>query len=263
VVVAVLALFKAFDSVHPLTFVVAFLGGIVSFLSPCVLPLVPGYLSIVTGIDLPTLEERGHGQYGRIVLSTSLFIAGFAAVWVPLGAGASALGSLFHRHQVALTRVSGVLVLLFAAFLVGSLFLRAPWLYQELRFHPRLGALGHAAPVVIGAAFAFGWTPCIGPVLGSIQTIAVDDGRPAVGAALLLVYTLGVGVPFLVCGLAFGALGGALRRVRRYFNWIVLGSALVMGVFGFLLVTNQMTTLTSHLQRFLQDHGMSWLVNLG
>jgi cytochrome c-type biogenesis protein len=263
VVVAVLALFKQFDSVHPFTFVIAFLGGIVSFLSPCVLPLVPGYLSIVTGIDLPTLEQRGHGQYGRIVLSTSLFVAGFAAVWVPLGAGASALGSVFHNHQVALTRISGVFVLLFAGFLIGSLFLRAPWLYQEMRFHPRANALGRAAPVVIGAAFAFGWTPCIGPVLGSIQTIAVNDGRPEVGAALLLVYTLGVGVPFLIVGLAFGALGGALRGVRRHFTWIVAVSALVMAAFGFLLVTNQLSVLSAHLQHFLQDHGMSWLVNLG
>ncbi len=258
-----LALFGRFTDVHPLTFVVAFLGGIVSFLSPCVLPLVPGYLSIVTGLDLSTLEDRGTQHFGRIVRSTALFIGGFAIVWVPLGAGASALGAQLERHQVGLTRVSGVLVLTFALFLIGSLFLRAPWLYREMRFHPHLGALGNTAPVVLGAAFAFGWTPCIGPVLGSILTIAGNDGNPTTGAALLLVYTLGLGVPFLACGLAFGALGGPLRRLRRALPLIVLVSAAVMGLFGLLLITNQLATLSNHLSRFLTDHHLRWIAELG
>jgi len=244
-------------------FVLAFAGGVVSFLSPCVLPLVPGYLSIVTGLDLPTLEE-GAGKYtGRIIATTALFIGGFAAIWVPLGASASKLGSLFKEHQVALTRISGVVVIVFALFLLGSLFLPAPSLYREVRFHPRLQVFGAATPVVLGMAFAFGWTPCIGPVLGSITNIAVTDGRPTAGAALLFVYTLGLGVPFLLCGLAFGTLRGPLQRVRRFFPWITAASAVVMLIFGWLLVTNQLSTLSSDLIRFLDDHGLTWLVEQG
>jgi cytochrome c-type biogenesis protein len=262
-ILGLLALFSRFDHVGPLTYGLAFAGGVVSFLSPCVLPLVPGYLSVVTGLDLATLEGDSRKHLGRIVASTGLFVFGFALVWVPYGVAASAVGSLLHRHQEQLTRVSGVMILAFSAFLVGSVFLKAPWLYQELRFHPRLGALGRAAPVVLGAAFAFGWTPCIGPVLGSILTIAGNSGRAFTGATLLLAYTLGLGVPFLACGLALGSLGGLLKRVRKHFSMIVIGSAAVMAIFGFLLVTNQLATLSNHLSDFLRHHGFAWLVNLG
>lgn len=251
------------QTVNAGAFMLAFAGGVVSFLSPCVLPLVPGYLSVVTGLDLPTLQESSRQHRTRIVMTTGLFIAGFAAIWVPLGAGASKLGSLFKENQVALTRISGVVIIVFALFMLGSLFLPAPSLYREVRFHPRLRAFGTATPLVLGMAFAFGWTPCIGPVLGSITNLAVTDGRPAAGAVLLLVYTLGLGVPFLLCGLAFGTLRGPLHHVRRFFPWITAASAMVMLVFGYLLVTNQLSTLSADLIRFLDARGLTWLVKQG
>lgn len=251
------------QTVNAGAFLLAFAGGVVSFLSPCVLPLVPGYLSVVTGLDLPALHEGARRHAARITATTSLFIVGFGVVWVPLGAGASKVGSLLRDHQIALTRISGVIVIGFALFLLGTLFLSAPALYREVRFHPRLQGFGAATPVVLGVAFAFGWTPCIGPVLGSITNIAIADGRPTTGAALLAVYTLGMGLPFLVCGLAFGALRGPLQRVRRFFPWITAVSALVMLVFGYLLVTNQLSTLTANLIRFLDDRGLTWLVQQG
>jgi cytochrome c-type biogenesis protein len=244
-------------------YLAAFGGGVVSFLSPCVLPLVPAYLSIVTGLDVGTLEEGARVHTRRIVATTGVFVAGFGAVWVPLGTTASALGQAFGRNQETLTRLSGAVLLAMSIFLAGSLFLRAPWLYQERRFHPRLGRFGAAAPFVAGAAFAFGWTPCIGPVLGSILGIAANQERVVAGGTLLGAYTLGLGVPFLVSGLAFGRVAGALHAVRRHMPAIVLASAVVMAGFGVLLIADQLSRVTSELTSALDALGLDWLVELG
>src|SRR3954447_9525175 len=153
-------------------------------------------------------------------------------------------------------------MLAMALFLLGSMYLRAPWLYQEKRFHPQLGRFGTAAPVVAGAAFGFGWSPCIGPILGSILGIAARQERVWAGGTLLAVYALGLGVPFLVTGLALGRLEGALTFVKRHFQALVIGSSIVLAAFGVLLVFNDLTRVTSELQRALDDAGLDWLVNL-
>jgi cytochrome c-type biogenesis protein len=184
-------------------------------------------------------------------------------VFVMLGLSASAIGTTLTQHQDVLTRISGAVMLAFALFLAGSVFLRAPWLYGELRFHPQVTRYGRAAPVVAGAAFAFGWTPCLGPVLGSILTIAADAHRAWAGATLLGAYTLGLGVPFLVCGLALGRLTGALTWVRGHLPTIVVLSAIVVGGFGVLLLFDRLSRANADLSRVLDDLHMSWLVNLG
>jgi cytochrome c-type biogenesis protein len=251
------------SSVSPLAYVLAFGGGVISFLSPCVLPLVPGYLSLVTGLDLVTLREGSRRYQSEIAVTTGLFIFGFGTVFVILGLSASAIGSVFVDHQDLLTRISGAVMLGFALFLAGSVFLRAPWLYGELRFHPQVTRYGRAAPVVAGAAFAFGWTPCLGPVLGSILTIAADTHRAWAGATLLGAYTLGLGLPFLVCGLALGRLTGALTWVKRHLPAIVVLSAVVVGIFGVLLLFNRLSRANAELTRVLDAVHLSWLVNLG
>ena len=251
------------ETVSPLAYVLAFGGGVISFLSPCVLPLVPGYLSIVTGLDLATLREGSRRYHGEIALTTGLFILGFGTVFVMLGLSASAVGSALVEHQDVLTRVSGALMLGFALFLAGSVFLRAPWLYGELRFHPHFARYGRAAPVVVGAAFAFGWTPCLGPVLGSILTIAADSHRAWAGATLLGAYTLGLGLPFLACGLALGRLTGALDWVKRHLSAIVVMSAVVIGVFGLLLLFDKLSRANAEVTKVLDAIHLSWLVNLG
>ncbi len=262
---AVAAVFHRFDGttdhIGAPTYLLAFVAGIASFLSPCVLPLVPGYVSMVTGLDLSTLEGDTSGHRRQIVVTTGLFVAGFAAIYVPFGMAAAVFGGFLHRHQHQFTRASGVLVLAFAVFLAGSVVLRAPWLYQEKRFHPKLGGLGKAAPFVLGAAFAFGWTPCSGPVLGSILTIAAQHGRAWTGGSLLFAYTLGLGLPFLACGLALGSMTGVLRRVRPHFGALIVLSSLVMAIFGVLLITDQLAALNSHLSNFLDHIGLSWLGN--
>ena len=151
-VTALLALGSRFDEVNVLAYLAAFGGGIVSFLSPCVLPLVPAYLSMVTGLDLAALQDSRRAQTRQVIRTTSLFVAGFGAVFVVLGLTASSLGQLFSDHQDTLTRISGAIMIGMGLFLLGSLFLRAPWLYQEKRFHPQLGRFGEAAPLVASDA---------------------------------------------------------------------------------------------------------------
>ena len=251
------------EHVGPISYLVAFAGGLVSFLSPCVLPLVPGYLSMVTGLDIGTLEKDSRAHLAGIAATTGIFIAGFGTVFVLLGLSASAVGGALLDRQQAFTRISGALMLAMALFLAGSTFLHAPWLYQEKRFHPKFGRFGKAAPFVAGTAFGFGWSPCIGPVLGSILTIAADSGQAWSGATLLGVYTLGLGLPFLVTGLALGRLGGALSWVKRHSRVVVLGSAAVLAVFGVLLLLDQLSTLTREMQRNLDGTPFEWLVELG
>jgi cytochrome c-type biogenesis protein len=260
---ALLALFSRFENVSPGAYVLAFAGGVVSFLSPCVLPLVPGYLSMVTGLDITTLQDGSRRHLARITATTALFVLGFGIVFVLLGLSASTLGSTLIANKAMLTRFSGAVMLAMALFLLGSLFLRAPWLYQEKRFHPQLGTFGTAAPIVAGAAFGFGWSPCIGPILGSILGIAATQDRVWAGGTLLAVYAIGLGVPFLITGLALGRVSGALSFVKRHFVALVTFSACVLAVFGVLLVFNSLTQVTAHLQRALDDAGLDWLVNLG
>lgn len=260
---AILALGSRISDVNLLAYLAAFGGGVISFLSPCVLPLLPGYLSMVTGLDLAELQDEPRVHARRIVTTTAVFVAGFGAVFVALGLSASAFGQLLRDHQSVLTRVSGALLLAMALFLLGSLFLRAPWLYQEKRFHPQLGRFGNAAPAIAGVAFGFGWSPCIGPILGSILGIAANQHRLWAGGTLLAVYSLGLGLPFLLAGLALGRLGGALGWVKRHFVVLVAGSAVIIGAFGLLLMFDELSRLSVHLQEWLTDAHLRWLVELG
>jgi cytochrome c-type biogenesis protein len=262
-VTGLVALGARFNDVNLLAYFAAFGGGVISFLSPCVLPLVPGYLSMVTGLDLSELQDESQVHARRIVTTTAWFVVGFGAVFVALGLSATSLGQTLRDHQSVLTRLSGTLMLSMALFLLGSLFLRAPWLYQEKRFHPQLGRFGNAAPAVAGVAFGFGWSPCIGPILGSILGIAANQHRVWAGGTLLAVYSLGLGLPFLLSGLLLGRLGGALGWVKRHFVWIVGGSAIVIGAFGLLLMFDELSRLSVHLQTWLTDAHLKWLVQLG
>jgi len=245
------------------TYVAAFAGGLVSFLSPCVLPIVPGYLALVTGLDVAELRDEPERHVARIVRDTCLFIAGFSAVFIVLGLSATALGQAVFRNHILLTRVSGLMVLAMALFLAGSLVLQAPWLYQEKRFQPNPSRFGPLAAPIAGVAFGFGWTPCIGPVLGSVLAVAGSQGRAWEGASLLAVYSLGLGVPFLVAGLALGRLAGTFDWVKRHFTALILASSISLAFFGILLTLNRLTWVTSRLQETLRAVGLGRLVNLG
>lgn len=225
----------------------AFGGALESFLSPCVLPLVPAYLSIITGLDVTRTEDRSRHQMVRVARDTGLFILGFSAVFILLGLSATSIGRVLFRNQVALTRISGLVVLAMALFILGSLIVRAPWLYREKRLHPDLSRFGPFAAPAAGVAFGFGWTPCIGPVLTSILALAASRGDIGHGATLLAVYSAGLGVPFLVTGLAFSRVAGALRFIRRHFTAVTMASASSLAFFGALLVLDKMVWLTARI----------------
>ncbi len=243
-------------------YLAAFAGGVVSFLSPCVLPIVPAYLAIITGLDVEQLRDADRPLV-RIGRDTLLFIAGFSAVFIALGLSATTVGQTLFRNQSLLTRVSGAVVLAMALFMLGSLFLNAPWMYQERRFHPKLSRFGPFAAPVAGVAFGFGWTPCIGPVLTSILAVAASRGDAGQGAALLAVYSAGLGLPFLITGLAFGRLAGALGWVKRHVQGLTITSSFALAAFGVLLVMDRLVWLTGELQQALDAVGLGGLVELG
>ena len=253
---------------HSVGYVAAFGGGIVSFASPCILPVVPAYLSVITGLDLSTVPAAGEGpdrrrHLVRISRDTGLFVAGFTVVFVLLGLTASAVGQAAARDHVLLTRALGGLVIVMGLYLAGSLVLRLPALYGEARFHPAPSRLGRLAAPVAGAAFGFGWTPCIGPVLGSVLTVAASRASLGQGAALLLAYALGLAVPFLAAGLALGRLAGAFGWVRRHFRPLTVASAALIVGFGILLTVNRLSWVTIELEAAMRHVGLGRLVSLG
>jgi cytochrome c-type biogenesis protein len=241
--------------------VVAFGGGVVSLLSPCVLPVVPAYLSITTGLGMSTPQSRPGA--GTVIRGGGLFIAGFAVVFVLLGLSATAIGSLLLRNHIPVTRVSGLAVIAMALALLAST-ASVPWLLgRELRFHPQVSRHGAWAAPVAGAAFAFGWTPCIGPILGSVLAVASDQRQLAQGAALLAMYAAGLAVPFLIIALTFHRSLIALRFVRRHSVLLTRASATVLAGYGVLLAFDQLSWFTLQVQHGASALGLAWLVGLG
>ncbi len=224
---------------------VAFAAGVISFLSPCVLPLVPGYLSMMSGVGTAELAVATKADTRRMLRSTLLFVAGFTLVFVALGAGASAIGQVLNEHQRGLNQIAGAVVIVMGLAMAGVV---TPRLFQQERrvdVHP--SRLGNFAAPVMGMAFAFGWTPCIGPVLASVLSLAATEATLASGVSLLLAYSLGLGVPFVATGVAFGRLGGALGWVKRHARVINLVSGLLLAAFGVLLFTNRLSRMSSFL----------------
>jgi len=244
-------------------YLAAFGGGIVSFLSPCVLPLVPAYLTMLTGLEASEIESPTPRQVGLILRDTGMFIAGFATVFILLGLVSTSVGQAVFRNHVMLTRISGAILLAMACFLAGSMLLRAPWLYQEKRFHPNLSRFGPLAAPIAGAAFGFGWTPCIGPILSSVLAVAATQGQAGQGAVLLAVYSAGLGVPFLATGLAAGRLSRLLGLLRRHLDVITLVAALLMAGFGVLLLMNRLVWVTIELEDLFRHIGLGKLITVG
>jgi cytochrome c-type biogenesis protein len=243
-------------------YVVAFGGGVASFVSPCVLPVVPAYLSVVTGVDLTDSDVNAR-QLARIARETSLFILGFGAVFVALGVTATALGAAALRNRVELARISGVVIIAMSLFVLAAGLARLPVFSREIRWHPRLDRFGPFAAPVAGAAFGFGWTPCIGPVLSSVLLLAGGERGLGNGAALLATYAIGLGVPFMIVGLGFGRLSGALSLLRHHLRSLNIFAGLVLGAFGVLLVMNDLSVVTVFLERVLRDIGLGALVTAG
>jgi cytochrome c-type biogenesis protein len=225
--------------------VFAFLAGLASFVTPCVLPLVPGYLALVSGVSVAELRDGDAVDTGRVLRSTLLFVAGFTFVFVALGASASALGSFLYDYSGAFDRIAGIAVIVMGLFVAGVV--SPPALMAERRFHVPVSRLGALAPPLMGMAFAFGWTPCIGPILGAVLTQAESEATLGRGVTLLFAYSLGLGVPFVYTGLAFGRMTTVFAWVRRHLRVINVVSGLALVVFGVLLLTNNVTSMSNKL----------------
>jgi cytochrome c-type biogenesis protein len=252
----------------PLGLLVAFGAGMLSFLSPCVLPLVPAYVSMVSGLSAAELSALGssptqiRAERARLFRGMLTFIAGFTVVFTILGASASAIGRLFLTHQRMLETVAGIAIVVFGAILVAmAAGVGLPMAVAgERRFRVRPSVLGAWAPPVMGMAFAFAWTPCIGPVLGSVLALAAGEGGSETGGiALLLAYSLGLGVPFLLSGLLFGRMTDAMARVRGRLRVIDLVGGVVLIGFGILLLTGNVDVLSAHIANWLRDLHLSRL----
>ncbi|PKQ23992.1 MAG: cytochrome C biogenesis protein [Actinobacteria bacterium HGW-Actinobacteria-5] len=246
-----------------LTLLGAFLGGLVSFLSPCVLPVIPAYVSVVTGLGAASVQAGGRAHLAQVLKTSLGFIIGFSTVFVLLGLSVTAAGQVLYANRVLLTRISGLVVLAMALFLLGSLFLKAPWLYQEARWHPQLDRFGPFAAPVAGVAFGFGWTPCIGPVLTSVLAVAASSGDLGRGTAMLIAYSAGLAVPFLAAALALDRVAGAFQLVKRHFFALTLTSGVILAVFGALLALNRMSLVTTLTQSLLESVGLGGLLGLG
>ncbi|ELS55413.1 putative Cytochrome c biogenesis membrane protein [Streptomyces viridochromogenes Tue57] len=220
---------------------IAVLGGLVSFFSPCVLPLVPGYLSYVTGVSGTDLAEA---RRGRMVAGASLFVLGFTAVFVSGGALFGYWGSTLQENKEILSKILGVLMVLMGLFFMGLM----PWLSQrEFRFHtkPATGLVG--APV-LGALFGIGWAPCIGPTLSSVQTLAFNEASAGRGAILTVAYCLGLGLPFVLAAVAFRKALGAFAWVKRHYAWVMRIGGTMMIVTGVLLLTGAWDRIVQEMQ---------------
>jgi cytochrome c-type biogenesis protein len=219
---------------------VALVAGLVSFFSPCVIPLLPGYLSYATGLGGADLESA---RRGRMVAGSLLFVLGFSLVFVALGTLSGALGAWLITWQRQITLVLGVLTILLGLAFAGLV----PWMQRDWRVH-RVPAVGLAAAPLLGVLFGLGWTPCIGPTLGVITTLSINEATAGRGALLSGVYALGLGLPFVAAALAYRRVLGAFGRVRRHQQWVTRAGGLMMVVVGVLLVTGLWAELVTWLQ---------------
>ena len=233
--------------------VAAFMAGIFSFLSPCVLPLGPSYLALVTGMSLEDLQE-GVNRKATFIHSL-LFVLGFSAIFIILGASASFLGQFFKQYELWIARIGGVIIIILGLHLSG-VFKLAP-LMREKRIHVSDTPAGYLGTIGVGMAFAAGWTPCLGPVLGAILTYGMSTDTMWAGVGLLTAYSAGLAIPFLVASLALDAFLQGFKRFRRWIPVVEKASGLMLIGLGVLLLTGQLTALTAMLARFTPD----WIVN--
>lgn len=230
-----------------ISWLVAFSAGLLSFLSPCVLPIVPSFLCFVTGLSFSELAgpERTARHRRVAVWSALLFVLGFSTVFVALGTTASAVSQLLRGHLWLLNKVGGVLVILFGFYIMGAL--KLDFLGYEKRFHFRQKPLGLIGSFLVGMAFAAGWTPCVGPILAGILALATQAQSLAQGAMLLGVYSLGLGVPFFLSALMLDSMLHAFDRVKRHYRAITAISGLLLVFVGALLFTDSFARLNSYL----------------
>lgn len=234
-------------------------AGFISFISPCVLPLIPGYLSFISGVsvaDMSSSEKRGQ-ILGKVALSSFIFVLGFSAVFITLGASATAVGKFLLSNKIGLfNKIAGIIIFILGLHVMGVI--RIPFLNYEKRIQARSKPLGFFGTFLIGVAFAFGWTPCIGPILGGILGLAANQGTVGKGMLLLSFYSLGLGIPFLVTAVSFNLFLGFSGFFKKHFRAIEIVSGLLLVAIGVLIFFNKFGAISGWLLKVfpgLQDVG--------
>lgn len=223
----------------------AFVAGVLSFLSPCVLPLVPGYISLISGASIENLQTAERGLLRRVMLNSLLFILGFSVVFISLGAVATTVGQLTHQYHRPLAIVAGVIIVIFGLHLTGLFKINA--LYADKRMHSVKGGANPLGSFLIGFAFAFGWTPCIGPILAGILVLAGSQDTVMKGIVLLAVYSAGLAVPFLLTSLGVNKFLAFYTRFRKHLHAVEVISGVLLIAFGVLIALGRFTLLSGYL----------------
>ena len=245
-----------FEQAPDVSLFIAFVAGLLSFVSPCVLPLVPSYITYITGLTLEELTsetERARVR-GVIIANSLLFIAGFSSVFIAFGASASLAGQLLTTYQDFIRKLGGALIVVFGLYVMGVLKLN--FLMSEARIHLKSRPAGYVGSVLVGVAFAAGWTPCVGPILGTILVYAGTTDSMLTGVKLLSSYSLGIGLPLFITALAVDSFLNYFKKLRGYMYGISVASGVFLVLVGVLIYTNSMTILTSELER----HGIGWYI---
>jgi len=234
---------------HSISLFAALFAGLVSFISPCVLPIVPGYLSFISGVNVAEFKGQAapSGLARRVGITSGVFVLGFSTVFVALGAAATLIGQVLQQYKRGLGMIGGAIIILLGLHTAGVLPIK--WLLYEKRAEVKSRPLGLVGAYVVGLAFAFGWTPCIGPILGGILLYASQQDSVGQGILLLSAYSLGLGIPFILSGLAINGFFSAFARLRRHMKLVeYVAGALLVSV-GLLLLTNRLTMLASFFSR--------------
>jgi cytochrome c-type biogenesis protein len=232
------------------TYLTALAAGFLSFISPCVLPLIPGYISFVSGASLDEMRGPADSAARRKVFLTSMaFVAGFSVVFIALGASATAIGKLIFQNLPVLSKIAGVLIILFGLHMMGVF--RLAVLDSEKRAHTQRKPTSLGGAMLVGAAFALGWSPCIGPILAGILVIAGSKDTILEGVLLLAVYSLGLGVPFLLTSLAIDRFFSVTAKIRKHYHAIEMMSGGLLVAIGLLIFTGQLTIIVRYLEPYL------------
>ncbi|MFL5891717.1 MAG: cytochrome c biogenesis CcdA family protein [Solirubrobacterales bacterium] len=230
----------------------ALAAGLVSFASPCVLPLVPGYLAAVSGVSVEELDDV---DWRRVLVPSLIFVGSFSAIFILLGLTATGIGQTLHDHKQTLQTISGALIIALGVLFVASLFVTR--LNREWHVDALINRAGKGGPVVAGAAFAIAWTPCLGPTLGAILTAAAFTSSAAHAALLLAVYSAGLAIPFLATSLAFSRMTTAFAVIKRHYAVVMAGGGAILIAMGILIVTGEFTQLSQQANNLTSDLGLN------
>ncbi len=255
---------RSLDVENDLTIFVAVFAGIASFISPCVLPLLPGYLSLMSGYTVSELYE-GNVSLKRVALKTAFFVAGFTVVFVGLGAGATSIGRFLLEERGEFRIIAGCVIIVMGIFISYTALWTPRFLMpfmKDRRIRLRISGLGGFAPPLMGAAFAFSWTPCLGPFLGATLVLSANSDTMGEGMLMLCFYSIGLGIPFLVAALLLAKMFATLDRIKRFLTPISVISGALLAGFGVLLVTNQMVVLNAWFSDFLIRIGLDGLTEI-